>query len=176
MQTKNIMNGEIKDLEWSFKPIIYWMSTITGVKLNRPTNDGKKPISNKNLNRFLTLLSVLLIALNLLHAVYYVYLLASGETRTTVNQINRIADDIGAQQKHENSTSAEIMSRMIDMVDHVLFISGTGLTFFIISFSKLKNVWSAILKIEQQIGLTIQNLNQLRKIAFVGVLLIFLVI
>ena len=168
MQTKNIINGEIKNLEWSFKPIIFWMSTITGVKLNRTTNDGKKPNnSNNNLNRFLTLLSSLLIALNLLHAVYYVFLLASGETRTTVNQINRIADDNGAQQKHENSTSAEMISRMIDMVDHVIFISGTGLTFFIISFSKLRNVWSAMLKIEQQIGLTIQNCNQLRKIAIV---------
>jgi len=169
------MNSNNKDLEWSFKPIIYWISLITGIKLNRKANDGTKPNISNNLNRFFTLFSALLTALNLYHAVYYVFLLGSGGTRTIVDQINRIADDGSPQQSQENITSAAMVSRMIDIADHAIFLFGTGLSFFIVSFSKLRNLWSSLLEIEQQMGLTMHNYNHLRKIYIFGLFLIFLV-
>lgn len=166
------------NLEWSFKPIIYWLSIITGVKLNRTTNDSdrsKLNYSHNNLNRFLTFFSTLVFALNICHAIYYSYLLSTGRTRSILNKINSISDD-STEALHKNSTSAEMISRMIDMADHIIFIFGTGLVFYIISFSKLRGVWSSMLKIEQQMVLDAHHYNRLRKIAIIGFLFMLVVI
>lgn len=156
------MNG--KNLEWSFKPIIYWINFITGIHLNR----SEKP-EKRNLNRFFTIFSSLIVMANFGHTVYYVFQLATGATKSTLMNQNN------GHNKAENTTSAELLSRMINIVDHIIFLFGINFVFFIISFSKLGLVWNVLLEIEKKVVLTLATYNHIRNITIIGLFLLFLV-
>lgn len=135
---------------------------MTGIQLNR----SEKP-ERRSLNCFFTIFSSLIVTTNFCHTVYYVYQLATGAAKSTLMS--------QGNNKAENATSAELLSRMINIIDHIIFLFGINFVFFIISFSKLGLVWNVLLDIEKKLILTLSTYNHIRNITIIGLFLLFLV-
>lgn len=151
-----------KKLEWSFKPIIYLLNLVTGIQLNRSERPEKK-----SRNGFFAVYSTCFIALKFFHAIYYSRELFAG---TTGNHV--------FESKHKNDSANHditLTSKMIQIIDHLTYIFGIDLIFFVISLSKLGFLWNALQKIEQNMFLTSYTYQQIRKTVLVGLVILFLV-
>ncbi len=151
-----------KNLEWSLKPIIYLTNFLTGVQLN----SSQKP-EKRCTNRFFTLFSTLWMAFNTAHTAYYIYLVLYDLTGS--HYVHR--DDV----RPEASASAAMTSKCITLLDHILFIFGTKLAFYVVSLFKLQNVWISFLKLEQYMALSSHIYDKIRNAVIVGLVFLFLV-
>jgi len=151
-----------KNLEWCFKPIIYLLNLVTGIQLNR----SEKP-EKKSQNGFFTVYSTCFIAFKFYHAIYYSMELYAGMTGNHV-----------FESKHNNNTSKNhitLTSKMIQIIDHLTYIFGIDLIFYVISLSKLRFLWNTLHKIEQHMLLTSFTYQEIRKTVLVGLVILFLV-
>ena len=148
-----------KTFEWSFKPIILWMK-IWGIRLDTSSNSLGRAI-------FLVIGFIALLtnfAINGFSFYTVLDILMSNRTSKIVAYLPA------------NISSATLVNVGMEQSFTISLMVGDHLIFFIVSLTTWRNFWQHLMQIQEQLKLTDKFFHSCRKITFIALLFLVLVI
>ncbi len=128
-----------KHLEWSLKLILMWMKWINGINLVTATKTRK-----------ISVMGLIMVIINLI-----------------VNAIACYAV-IGSLLSIKDTSSLEMFCVGLDRANFLLYTLGTHVTFYAISLTRWRSLWTLIIDIEQNCKFTQKFYSDLKSIVLYG--------